>query len=198
MPLAMTRILRAVRSGPALERAPIADARQEADAIRARARLQAEELLHQARAEQEQLRASAAREGLEQAGARVAERMLELDEAQRAALEALEPQVLELGLRAARHIVASELAIRPEAALAIVRSLLEPLRHARQVVVLAHPEDCAVLRDAFEPFSRSAQLELRPDASIERGGAVLRSDVGSLDARVDVRLEALAKLLSKR
>jgi flagellar biosynthesis/type III secretory pathway protein FliH len=64
--------------------------------------------------------------------------------------------------------------------------------------VHAQPEDCAVLRDAIEPFSRSAQLELRPDASIERGGAVLRSDVGSLDARVDVRLEALAKLLSKR
>lgn len=192
----MTRILRAVRTLPALERAGIVDAKLDAEAIRARARQQAEHLREQARTECERLRADAQEAGLEQGSTLIARRMLELDEAHQQRLAELESRVLELGLKAARHLVASELSIRPEAAVAIVRELLAPLRHARRVTICTHPDDCEVLQSALGQAIRTGAIELRSDARIARGGAVVQSDVGTLDARVEVRIEALAKLLS--
>jgi len=77
--------------------------------------------------------------------------------------------------------------------------VLTRARRARDVVVRLHPDDAAILeRAAPDVAARAgrASFTVKADASIERGGCVVETDLGELDARIDVQLDALARALA--
>jgi flagellar biosynthesis/type III secretory pathway protein FliH len=81
----------------------------------------------------------------------------------------------------------------------MVAPLLDRLRRAHRLEIRVHPDDraalerqLAALRGATRP---SAVLQVEGDATLSRGSCVVISDVGSLDARVETQLAALARAL---
>jgi len=69
-------------------------------------------------------------------------------------------------------------------------------------VLRLHPDDAAWLQDHPEPLNElreqhtlASSLELRSDSTITRGGCVVESSIGDLDARVETRLTLLASAL---
>jgi flagellar assembly protein FliH len=100
-----------------------------------------------------------------------------------------------------RALLAEELALRPEHIAALVERELGSVRRAREIELRLHPDDARLL----EPVERMrARLELLgslrvvQDAELARGGCVLITNRGEVDARLETRLElGLARLVSE-
>ena len=186
----MTLIIKADRSGARIVPAAIQNAHDEA-----------REILTRARAEAEQLREDARDVGRAQGRAELAAEFVHTARARDAQLGALEGQAIELALLAAQRIVGAELSLRPERIAEIVRPLLSRIRRARQVSVRVHPDDRSALAQAHALLAEHAELgcaiAIEEDANLARGGCVVTSDAGILDARLEVRLDAMAAALAK-
>ncbi len=102
-------------------------------------------------------------------------------------LEEAESSVAAIAVAAARKVVAEELSLRPEHIRAIVGAALERVRRASRVRVRVHPSDAAHLVLSDVPVVE--------DESIERGGCVVESELGDVDARLEVRLAAIERAL---
>jgi flagellar assembly protein FliH len=117
-----------------------------------------------------------------------------------AQLDALEPQmaraVAQAAVMLARRVVRAEIETHPEhvaeAAMQAVNAVLQSARHIR---VLVHPQDHALVAagaaEALE--ARGARLLAQP--GIERGGCLIESDLGQVDARIATRWRQAAAVL---
>lgn len=124
-----------------------------------------------------------------EARAALAAEYVMLERARRRMLSDCEATVRELALAVARRVVAQELDAHPERIRGVVRDAVERVRRAARVRVRVSPEDSASLAELG--------LELVTDPEIERGGCVVESDLGEVDARVEVKLSALARALEE-
>jgi flagellar assembly protein FliH len=115
-------------------------------------------------------------------------------------IEALEQQmaqaVAQAAVMLARRVVRTEIETQPEhvaeAATQAVNAVLQSARHIR---VLVHPQDHAlVAAGAAEALdARGARLLAQP--GIERGGCLIESDLGQIDARIATRWRQAAAVL---
>jgi flagellar biosynthesis/type III secretory pathway protein FliH len=141
------------------------------------------------------VRRAARAEGEASATAAVAARLFEAERRRDAALGEAERDLAKLALAAARRIVGDELTLAPERILDIVREALDRARRARRIVVRVHPDDAATLRalaDGALPYA------IEEDPAIARGGLVLETELGEVDARIETKLAALEKALERR
>lgn len=153
---------------------------------------------------EEQARDEGYRRGLEegrrdgagemQAAARALERLIEAIEPQAALLDdALVGQLGDLVLSIARQLVRRELKREPGEIVRVVREALAVLPVSDAAIrVLVHPEDAALLRRVLRPDAFERPLKLIDDPAMTRGGARLETDVSSVDASVEARLNAIA------
>jgi type III secretion system HrpE/YscL family protein len=140
-------------------------------------------------------------QGLEGARAELAARLLELERARSAALDALSEHAQRAARLAAEHVIAAELALVPERIAAIVEEQLTRVRRARRAVLHVHPDDVPALRAWLDArvgaHQAVAAIEIVGDAALARGGCVVVSDIGTIDARVETRLERLQPELAR-
>jgi len=184
-----------------------------------------EELLAQAQAEAADIRARAQAEGSEQgysqglAKAREevrAELMPVLEKfarevqallSQRAEiLRSAEREIFELALLMGKKILHSELHLRPDAVASVVRHALERAVGWGRVKVQVNPEDCALLEEVRGSLDEAAEgvslAEIVPNPAISRGGCILESNFGEVDARLEMQVaevdQALRAALEER
>jgi flagellar assembly protein FliH len=160
----------------------LAAARAEADAIRALAH--AEGLATGREAALAELQPAAA--ALE-AGAR------RMHEESAAVAERLELQAVELGLMLAEKIVGAAVGADPELVVEAVRGALRGLVERERVTVLVHPDDLELVRDAMDDLRAALggieHCEVQAERRVSRGGAVVRTPDGDVDARVETKLQ---------
>jgi type III secretion protein L len=196
----MASILKAERSAGLVDRLEL-EARERARALVS----EAEETAGRSRVAFESEREAALRaatlagreEGLAEAAAVLAEVAL----ARQRLLDGLEREIAAVGLEVARKLVGSELAARPEAVVEVARRALEPVRTRREVLVRVNPADAPRLR-AEQPrlgalLERARGLSLREDAAVSRGGVVVETEAGRVDARVEAQLALLELAVGK-
>jgi len=161
-------------------------------------------ILAEARAEAQAIRAQAHAEGRAQGHADgVAETTaaaLALGEALRGVHELreqlageMERDAVELALALAAKILAGTLEVEPERVLDVVRGALRRVADRRQIVVLADPSDLEVLSGAVGELQAQAGgielCEVQSDRRVGRGGAVVRTAEGEIDATVQTQLD---------
>lgn len=195
----MSRVIRSGTAGSRVVPAEVFDARAQSARIVEDARTRAQELLANARTEAERLLADARRLGREEGVARAAALLTEAAGIRDHALAGAEKEAVKLALAATKRIVGEEIALAPERIADIVGDVLTRARRAQRVVVRAHPDDARTLESLRDRVaSRGAgacSFAIEADASITRGGCVIETDVGELDARIEVKLDALARAL---
>lgn len=101
---------------------------------------------------------------------------------------ALAERVARVAVELARQVLRHELATAPEVINGVAQQALQALVHsARHVTVQLHPDDVALVRQgcAEALTARAAQLVANP--ALQRGDAVIESDIGTLDARIASR-----------
>ena len=107
-----------------------------------------------------------------------------------------ERDLVGLSLAIARRILRREVSLDPEAVLGIVKAALQKL-DAREVYrVRLHPEDVVLLGRRMEPVGLGRNVELVADSSIERGGAVVETTRGALDATIGGQLQEIERGLA--
>jgi flagellar assembly protein FliH len=168
-------------AGPDAVLAALAEAEAQADAMRAAAR---EEGLREGR--EEALAALApALEALNQTVEAMA-----LEQVARA--ERLEAHAVDLGLFLAEKIIGGALAVEPALVVEAVRGALRGIVERERVTVLVHPDDLELVRDAMDDVRGSLggieHCEVQAERRVSRGGAIVRTPDGDVDARVETKL----------
>jgi flagellar assembly protein FliH len=159
-------------------------------------------------------REQAAYERGRQAGERaLSEQLLqqrnETVELQRGILQSLQrvvPQVIQeaetsliaLALAAAQKIVAG-MPITSEMLEAVVREALRQAEDTAEIIIQLHPDDLALLRkhnaSVLDGLPETGPLRFTGSAEVTRGGCIVQTRFGLIDARRETKLEQLRQTL---
>jgi flagellar assembly protein FliH len=116
----------------------------------------------------------------------------EAGERLRADSELLEWQAVELALQLADKVVAASISVQPELVLEVIRGGLRRLAERERVTVLVNPDDLELVREALGEVAAGLggieRLEAQGERRVARGGAMLRTPVGEIDARIETQL----------
>lgn len=185
---------------------------EQAQRIVAQAEARADSIIEAAKAESESIRVSAREEGY-QVGReewddrkRVLEQQMEALEAetQRQVDEhwaSLEPELLALSMEIARKIVRHEIDQHQEYILSAIKSALYQLRDKREVKLHLNTADYEFLKERKDEIRASfdglQSVELIEDRRIEKGGVLIESVSGHLDARLESQFAEVEKTLTE-
>ena len=110
-------------------------------------------------------------------------------------IEGLERQIVEVVTFAVRKII-GELDDK-ERIVRIVRTALDQVRGRQNVVVRVSPEEEPYVQEAFSAMvgRKKSALEIVPDARMKPGDCVLESEMGLIEASLDIQLKAIENAL---
>lgn len=135
-----------------------------------------------------------------QEGEQACKRMQQLAESFSSALDNLDfrlaDMVLELALDVARQVVSVELETHPERILDVVHMALKQMAESsREARLLLNPEDAALVRPHLDQVLDKNRLRIVEDARIVRGGCLIETPQGDLDATLAARWRQVVHVL---
>lgn len=108
----------------------------------------------------------------------------------------LADMVLELALDVARQVIAGELAVRPQHLLDVVNQALKLMAESsRGARLLLNPEDAALVRPHLDQVLDKNRLRIVEDVRIVRGGCLIETPQGDLDATLASRWRQVVQVL---
>lgn len=129
------------------------------------------------------------------------EQLAKLEEEITAAHKNLEQMVLPVALKAAKKIVGKEIELAPETVVDIVMSNIKSVAQHKKIVIFVNKSDWELVeRDKKrikEMFEDLQSLSIRPREDIERGGCVIETEVGIINAQMSHRWNVLEKAFEK-
>jgi len=132
----------------------------------------------------EAFKQSFARQATSQVGALLASIGAQLDGLQ----QELAQSVAATALALTRQVVRSELAQRPESVVHVAQEALDTLLlSARHITLRVHPDDQPLVADGAAEVLEARGARLVADPAIERGGCIVESSIGVVDASVETR-----------
>src|SRR5947209_1567016 len=113
--------------------------------------------------------------------------------AERAAVaDAVERAAVDLALRVAEHAVRAAIAAEPERVLDAIKGALRALVERQHVIVLVNPEDLEIVRTGLgavvDELGGVGGYEVQAERRVTRGGAVVRTLDGEVDATLETKL----------
>jgi flagellar assembly protein FliH len=192
---------RAVSGGEAMLR----DAASRAQALVAAAQTEAESIRATARAAGHDEGVAAGRTEIE---AQLAQTVTSLqgvvDEARaqrRTVIESAEPELVRLAMSIAERIVHEQITVDPNVVVDNVRQALTRLVGREVVTLRVNPADLDTIRaqrDAIAGSNDVEHLRVVEDQRVDRGGVVVETDAGTIDAKVSTQIrEARRTLLAE-
>jgi flagellar assembly protein FliH len=116
-----------------------------------------------------------------------------------AVADAVERSAVVLALRIAEQAVRSALDADPERVLDAVQGALRALVERERVLVLVNPEDLEIVRAGLAPLADGlggiGNFEVQAERRVTRGGAVVRTADGEIDATLETKLERARSVL---
>ncbi len=110
-----------------------------------------------------------------------------------------EAALIDLALQAAQKVVAG-LPITPSAVEAVVREALRQVEDTAEITIQLHPDDLALLRKQKSPIleglPETGPLRYAPSADVTRGGCMIHTRFGTVDARRETKIEQLRQSLA--
>lgn len=108
----------------------------------------------------------------------------------------LADMVLELALDVARQVVMGELAARPERVIDVVNQALKQMAEStRESRLLLNPDDAALVRPHLDQVLDKTRLRIVEDVRIVRGGCLIETAQGDLDATLPARWRQVVQVL---
>jgi flagellar assembly protein FliH len=114
-------------------------------------------------------------------------------------IQQTETTLMQIALECAQKIVAG-IPISPELVEAVVREAVTQTKETSEIMVQLHPDDLALLRKNQSPIlqgmSEAGPLKFSGSSEISRGGCLVQTRFGTLDARRETKLEQLRESIS--
>ena len=129
--------------------------------------------------------------------------MHELVESARAArheiIESAEPELVALAVAIAERVVHEQVTMSPSVVLENVRNALTRLIGREVVTLRVNPADLETIRqhrDAMASSSDVEHLRVVEDQRVDRGGVVIETDAGTIDAKISTQLREARRALT--
>jgi len=172
---------------------PLAEARAEAEQIRAKARRSGE-------AEGRAAGLAHAHAEGQQAVAAFAAALAALQQTRAEVLAALEQDALEFSFALTERILAGVLSAQPERVLDVTRNALRRLTDRHRVMLVVNPADLELVSDSVPALRAELggieHCDVQADRRIRRGGAVVRTDAGEIDATIEAGLDRAREIVA--
>lgn len=193
-------------------------ARAEAERLRAAAAADSDAMRQNAHQEAERLHESARTRGLEEGREQGRREILEsmqtqarafeervaglttaIQQGKRKLIEAFEPQLIRLACAIAGRIVRREIEQDRDTVLRIAAQAIGLANEKEKLILRLNPEDLHEVREQSDRLKalheEIKELILEEDPRIERGGCVIETVVGNVDARIERQLAELGREL---
>lgn len=192
-------------SPSAPRRMDAAAARNEAEALLASARAEADGIRDLACAEgHAQGYAAGREEALAQAAPAVqalAEALVQAQAERERVTDDMEEAAVGLALQIADKALTGAITARPERVVDVVRGALRCLVERERVTILVHPEDLEFVRESVDSLVRQLggieHIEVQEERRVQRGGAIVRSTTGEIDARLQTKLDRAREIIQR-
>lgn len=110
-----------------------------------------------------------------------------------------EETMLRLSIRVAEKIIGEQLKIHPETVVDIVREVLKGAHPGKRLAIQVNEADAPMVRSRInrikECTSLNSDIEVVPSSTVTRGGCVIESELGIIDARLETQLKCLEDVL---
>ncbi len=176
----------------------LSSALTDAESIIGAAEKRAVEILTQAKHIHEEAKERGFTQGLEEGKAEVAREAVRLVEDTTKLNEKLANAAARLAIEISRSLLGEEIKAKPELVKTLAIKALQESITGESVQLIVHPEDRAVLEAAHGELKRiagGAKITFESDATLSRGGCVLKTEFGEVDASIESLLEALKNKL---
>ncbi|MEO3945105.1 FliH/SctL family protein [Gorillibacterium sp. CAU 1737] len=115
-------------------------------------------------------------------------------------IQEAEPFLIELATSIAEKIINKQLTLEPNWIRDMTRSVLSRKRENGTITLCVAPQHFSYFHDAREELllavDSQAELVILPDASVPDYGCVVRTNLGSVDARIDTQLKEIKQALA--
>ncbi len=170
-----------------------------ADAVPAAPAIDVDRIRAEAHAEGYAQGAADARSVIEPAAAALQSAVADLAALREGLADQAEQAAVELALRIAQQAVQGVIAVEPERVADAMRGGLRRLLERERVIMLVSPEDLDVAREhapgLVAELGGIEHFEVQADRRVGRGGAVVRTAEGEVDATVESKLERVREVL---
>lgn len=137
-------------------------------------------------------------QGTEEALLEFEQNLLQAKEIRDRILRETEKDVLKLSVRLAEKIVGQELETDKETIKNIVSTALQNARQKERITIRVNPSDLQTVQNNGEQFKSTAQskfIDFVADPRVEKGGCLIESEVGTVDARLETQFRVLERAL---
>jgi flagellar assembly protein FliH len=135
------------------------------------------------------------------AGSALASAALQLHDELAELTGVLESQAVELAMAIAQQAIAGALDVEPERVVDAVRGALRRLVDRERVTLLVHPDDLECVRasapDLLAELGGIEHCEVQAERRVARGGAMVRTVDGEIDATLDTKLERVREVIAE-
>jgi len=167
-----------------------------------KAQQEAEEIVRRAREEMDKEKQDGFQAGYQEGLAQVTELLVKARTEYDQTLGSARQDMLNLAFKIAEKIVGKKLEMDQQVILDIVKQALQTVRQSRQVTIRVNPEDAKVMRAnkdvMLESLGHGRIIDIAEDQKIGRGGCIIESDFGTVEAQLQTQLARLKKLLIDR
>jgi flagellar assembly protein FliH len=110
--------------------------------------------------------------------------------------QAMATALADAAVSLARQVVRGELQANPQQVAMVAQEAIEALLlSARHVTVRVHPDDQPLVAQGAQEIIAARGARLVGDASVTRGGCIVESDIGIVDASIEARWRRAAAAL---
>ena len=128
----------------------------------------------------------------------VTEKLVRLEAMREKFYKEAEVEIIKLTMSIAEKVIGSIVDERPEVIKNVVRQALERSLGDR-ITVRVNPEDYATITSQNYEFKdvldRTKRLHFKEDETVSKGGCIVETEVGTIDAQIETQMEAIRKAL---
>lgn len=171
----------------------------EANEIIKQAKARAEEIETEAKAAYEEQKELGYKHGLDEGSLKVSELMIETVDKTVSNFESLENRLIEIVQSALKKILGE--IDKDDMVKRVVRNALEAVRNQKKVTLMVSPSQGTIMREDLEKLMREfpsvSYIGVETDPRIEAGGCLLETDMGKVDASIEIQLKAIQNALTR-
>lgn len=112
--------------------------------------------------------------------------------------DSLAEEAARLAIAIAGTVISQHVAVEAQAAKHLAATAIQEAVVGDAVTLIVHPQDEGAIRDSIQDLRRiagGASIAVETDSSFTRGGCLVRTEFGEVDATIEALLESVAERL---
>ncbi|MGC8815795.1 MAG: FliH/SctL family protein, partial [bacterium] len=113
----------------------------------------------------------------------------------------MEKDIVELAIKVAEKVINKKIEEEPELVSNYLMELLPKIEQAKNITIWINPNEIEYVKISKEKFKNLVEdvenINIAPDSRIEKGGCIIETNFGKIDARISTKLEVLKEIIFK-